>query len=128
MANKQDLLLYSIAATDNEGGNPLHRLCASMRICYCTVCWCYMVQCKRSSIHMYLLYRHTLVTMSVRKKVKCEETMTVPHSTMESERCEDEANNRHIVQPKLLKNQNHYSLHTHKHSRMPDGRITVYYE
>ena len=31
MANKQDLLLYSIAATDNEGGNPLRRPRASMR-------------------------------------------------------------------------------------------------
>ena len=66
--------------------------------------------------------------MSVRKKAKCEETTTVPCSTMESEHCEDEANNRHIVQPKLLKNLNHYAPHTHKHSRMPDGCITVYYE
>ena len=46
---------------------------------------------------------------------------------MESEHCEDEANNQHIVQPKLLKNLSNYTTRTLHHSRMPDGRITVYY-
>ena len=40
---------------------------------------------------------HTAVTMSVRKKAKCEETITVSHSTMESRQCTDEANNRNHV-------------------------------
>ena len=66
--------------------------------------------------------------MSARKKAKCEETTTVPHSTMESECCEDEANNRHIVQPRLLKNLSYYAPQTRKHSKMPDGRIMVYSE
>ena len=57
------------------------------------VCWCYMVVMQ----YTHLLYRHTLVTMSVRKKAKCEETMAVSHSTMESEHCEDEAPTRHSV-------------------------------
>ena len=30
LANKQDMLLYSIAATENEGGIPLCRPCTSM--------------------------------------------------------------------------------------------------
>ena len=47
---------------------------------------------------------------------------------MESEHCEDEANNRHIVQPRLLKNLSYYALRTRKHSKMPDGCITVYSE
>ena len=126
MANKQDLLLYSIAATENEGGIPLNGPRASMRS---LLLYVGVTRCSKSVVlYTHSLYRHTLVTMSARKKAKCEETMMVSHSTMESERCEDEANNQHIVQPKLLRNLNHYAPHTRHHSRMPDGRIMVYYE
>ena len=49
------------------------------------------MDCMKEYCCSNLLYRNISVTMSVRKKAKCEEMMTVPHSTMESEHCEDEA-------------------------------------
>ena len=60
MANEEDLLLYSIAATENEGGIPLHGLHASMHslLLYYTVHWCYTVQYKCSSVHTLAAQTH----------------------------------------------------------------------
>ena len=86
-------------------------------LCYCTIQYIGVTQYSTSIVvYTRSLHRHTLATMSVRKKAKCEETMTVPHSTMESEHCEDEANNWHIVQPRLLKNLSYYMPWTRKHT------------
>ena len=59
MANAEDLLLYSIGATENEGGIP-HRLRARMRslLVYYTVHWCYMVQYNHSSVHTLAAQTH----------------------------------------------------------------------
>ena len=68
MANAEDLLLYSIGATENEGGIPLHGLRASMRsfLLYYTVRWCYMVQYNHSSV--YTLAAQTHIGHQVSKK------------------------------------------------------------
>ena len=60
MANAEYLLLYSIGATENEGGIPSHRQCAGMHslLLYCRVCWCYMVQYKHSSVHTLAAQTH----------------------------------------------------------------------
>ena len=67
-------------------------------VCYCTVQYVGVTRYSTSIVvYPHLLHRHTSVTMSARKKEKCDETMTVPCSTMESECCEEKANNRHSV-------------------------------
>ena len=60
MANAEDLLLYSIGATENEGGIPSCRQCAGMRslLLYYTVHWCYIVQYNRSSVDTLAAQTH----------------------------------------------------------------------
>ena len=58
-------------------------------VCYCTVQYVGATWYSTSIVvYTHSLHRHTLVTMSVRKKAKCEETMT-----LESEHCDDQAKN-----------------------------------
>ena len=77
-------------------------------------------------VYTHSLYRHTLVTMSASKNAKCEETMTVPGSTKESEHCEDEANNQHSVLVGECKPLISYQgAHTVIMARQPDGHEIV---
>ena len=64
--------------------------------------------------------------MSARKKAKCEETTTVPHSIMECEHGEEAANTQHFVQPKERRPLSSYTMHYHFESRRTDGRIMAY--